>query len=246
MYVIVEEKVLTGWNKKKFPLHCLTYTLIPKYYGEEYLQLPAPGCRKRCPPDQDDEAFEGAIAAICKMHPNADRQDVIRIQFLSFIEKKGKFSSPIAKRDARNPKNNVVSFPVSQTSNLHDLDSFKRNSKYKYAESVFQWEDLCFMGLDDADGSLLKHTSHSSIPIQELLRIIEDVPSADNPCVQCRHRERRPSWCTLTKIIYHVYILMKFIVSSNSKAFVCFGGWNGKGERSKKGAAARELVEGGY
>lgn len=36
------------------------------------------------------------------------------------------------------------------------------------------------MGLDD-DDSLLKHASHSSNPIQELLRIIEDAPSAENP-----------------------------------------------------------------
>lgn len=44
-------------------------------------------------------------------------------------------------------------------------------------ESAFQWEDLCFMGLDD-DDSLLKQASHSSNPVQELLRIIEDVPSS--------------------------------------------------------------------
>lgn len=35
------------------------------------------------------------------------------------------------------------------------------------------------MGLDD-DDALLKQASHSSIPIQELLRIIEDVPFSNN------------------------------------------------------------------
>ncbi|XP_074580747.1 uncharacterized protein LOC141837203 isoform X2 [Curcuma longa] len=249
MYTIVEEKVLSRWNKKIFPLHCLAYALTPKYYDEEYLQLPAPGCRKRCPPDQDDEVFECATSAICKMHRNADRQDIIRVQFLSFIEKKGKFSSPIAKRDARNPKINVFQwwkFHGGDTKELRDvafkvlsqsISSFsvekqwstysyiqsakrhrsnssfadnlvyvhsnlrllsRRNPNYKYGihkkwdvnselpsvdESAFQWEDLCFMGLDD-DDSLLKQASHSNNPVQELLRIIEDVPSCDNQIVE--------------------------------------------------------------
>lgn len=58
------------------------------------------------------------------MHRNADRQDIIRVQFLSFIEKKGKFSSPIAKRDARNPKINVFQwwkFHGGDTKELRDV-----------------------------------------------------------------------------------------------------------------------------
>lgn len=50
MYVVLEDKVLSRWNKRNVPLHCLAYALTPKYYDEEYLQLPAPGGRKRCPP----------------------------------------------------------------------------------------------------------------------------------------------------------------------------------------------------
>ncbi|XP_064956803.1 uncharacterized protein LOC135631027 [Musa acuminata AAA Group] len=245
MYMILEEKVFIRWNKRNVPLQCLAYALTPKYYDEEYLQIPAPGGRKRCPPDQDDEIFDSAVAAICKMHPNVDHQDIVRVQFLSFVEKKGKFSSPVAKRDARNPKINVlqwwkfhggdtkelrdVAFKVLSQSisslsvdrpwstysyirgaKRHELNSHRADdlayvhsnlrllsrfsSSYKYGphrkwdvnpelplvdESALQWEDLCFMGLDD-DDALLKQASHSSIPIQELLRIIEDVPSSNN------------------------------------------------------------------
>ncbi|WOL03278.1 hypothetical protein Cni_G11998 [Canna indica] len=244
MFSVLEEKVFARWNKRNVPLQCLAYALTPKYYDEEYLQLPAPGDRKRCTPDQDDEVFDSATSAICKMDPSVDHQDIVRVQFLSFVEKKGKFSSPIAKRDARNPKINALQwwkFHGGDTKELRDV-AFKvlcqsisslsverpwstynyiQNAKrqklhssraddlayvhsnlrllsrfspsYKYGvhrkwdinpelplmdESALQWEDLCFMGLDDEDS--LKQTSHSSNPIQELLRIIEDVPSSNN------------------------------------------------------------------
>ncbi|XP_038972237.1 uncharacterized protein LOC103712617 isoform X3 [Phoenix dactylifera] len=246
-FMLVREKVFLRWNKASVPLQCLACALTPKYYDEEYLQIPSPGGRKRCPPDQDDDTFEAAMTAIFKMHPNVDQADTVRVQFLSFVEKKGKFSSATAKRDARNPKINVLQwwkFHGGDTKELRDMafrvlaqsistSSIERpwstysyiynakhnrlnpsraddlmyihsnlrllsrfNSNYKYGphrkwdinpelplmdESALQWEDLCFIGLDDED-SLLKHAAHSSNPIQELLRIIEDAPSSSDQC----------------------------------------------------------------
>lgn len=124
MFMIVKEKLYSRWNKNSFSLQCLAYALAPKYYDEDFIQTPAPGGRKRCPPDQDDDVFEGAIAAICKMHPNVGHMDTVRLQFLSFVEKKGKFSSPTAKRDARNPKINALQwwkFHGGDTKELRDM-----------------------------------------------------------------------------------------------------------------------------
>lgn len=57
---------------------------------------------------QDDDIFDTATAAICKMHQNIEQSDTIRLQFLAFTERRGKFSTATAKRDARNPKINVL------------------------------------------------------------------------------------------------------------------------------------------
>nr|XP_010914522.1 uncharacterized protein LOC105039902 isoform X3 [Elaeis guineensis] len=247
IFMVVREKAYSRWNKASVPLQCLACALTPKYYDEEYLQIPAPGGRKRCPPAQDDDIFESAMDAIVKMHPNDDQADTVRVQFMSFVEKKGKFSSATAKRDARNPKITVLQwwkFHGGDTKELRDMAfrvlgqsistlsverpwstysyiyNAKRNrlngsraddlmyihsnlrllsrfnSNYKYGphrkwdicpelplmdESALQWDDLCFVGLDDED-SLLKQVAHSSNPIQELLRIIEDVPSSNDQC----------------------------------------------------------------
>lgn len=124
IYMIVKEKVNSRWCKKLVPLQCLGYALTPKYYDEEYLQVPAPGVRKRCPPDQDDEIFDVATDAISKMYQNDELSDTVRVQFMSFVEKKGKFSSPTAKRDARNPKINVLQwwkFHGGDTKELRDM-----------------------------------------------------------------------------------------------------------------------------
>ncbi|XP_072955087.1 uncharacterized protein [Typha angustifolia] len=244
LFMVLQEKVFIRWNKSNFPLQCLAYALTPKYYDEEYLQFPAPGGRLRCHPAQDDDIFESATSAICKMHPNFEQSDIIRLQFLSFTEKKGKFSTATAKRDARNPKINVLQWwkfhggdtkelrdvafkvlaqpistssverPWSTYSYIHSAKKNRLNSRhadnllyihtnlrlisrfssnYKYGPhrkwdinpelplmdmSSLHWEDLCFLGLDDEDS--LKQSSLSSNPIQELLRIIEDVPSSNN------------------------------------------------------------------
>ncbi|XP_020695440.1 uncharacterized protein LOC110108925 isoform X1 [Dendrobium catenatum] len=245
MFMTVKEKLFSRWTKSNVPLQCLAYALTPKYYDEDLIQTPAPGGRKRCAPDQDDDIFEGAMAAICKMHPNDDHADTIRVQFLSFVEKKGKFSSPTAKRDARNPKINVLQWwkfhggdtkelrdmafrvlaqPISASSiekpwstynfihhakryqlnesqaddlmfvhsNLRLLSRFNQNYQYGQHrkwdinsghvftdESSSQWEEMHLSGLEE-ESSFLSPASTSHSSIQELLRIIEDVPSNCN------------------------------------------------------------------
>ncbi|KAG0451262.1 hypothetical protein HPP92_026521 [Vanilla planifolia] len=124
IFMIVREKINSKWSKSSVPLQCLAYALTPKYYDEDFIQVPAPGGRKRCPPDQDDDIFEGAMAAICKLHLNDEQADTVRVQFMSFVEKKGKFSSQTAKRDSRNPKINVLQwwkFHGGETRELRDM-----------------------------------------------------------------------------------------------------------------------------
>nr|CAD1829753.1 unnamed protein product [Ananas comosus var. bracteatus] len=244
IFMVLQQKVFTWWDKKNFPLHCLAYALTPKYYDEEYLQIPAPGGRQRCHPAQDDDIFDTATAAICKMHQNIEQSDTIRLQFLAFTERRGKFSTATAKRDARNPKINVLQwwkFHGGDTKELRDVafkvlaqpissSSLERpwstysyihnakrnrlnsscaddllfihtnlrllsrcNSNYKHGpyrkwdvnpeiplmdECALQLEDLCFLGLDDEDS--LKQSSLTYNPLQELIRIIEGVPSENN------------------------------------------------------------------
>lgn len=160
VYMTVKEKVTSRWCKKNVPLQCLAYALTPKYYDEEYLQVPAPGGRKRCSPDQDDEVFDVAMDAISKMYLNDELSDTVRVQFMSFVEKKGKFSSPTAKRDARNPKINVLQwwkFHGGDTKELREMAfrvlgqpvstlSFERPwSTYSYIHNMKRlntiWED---------------------------------------------------------------------------------------------------------
>ncbi|KAJ0976328.1 hypothetical protein J5N97_018293 [Dioscorea zingiberensis] len=252
VFMVVKQKILGRWNKASMPLQCLAHALNPKYYDDEYLQLPAPGGTKRCKPDLDDAIFEGAQSAIYKMHPNLDLQDSVRVQFMSFMEKKGRFSSPTAKRDARNPKINVLQWwkfhggdtkelrdvafkvlaqPISTSSvekpwsNYNFIRNSKRNrphasraddlvyvhsnlrllsrhsSDYKFGphrkwdvtmehslleESAWKLEDVRFLGVDD-EISTFKEVPLSNSPIQELLRIIEDVPSGSNLSAEQSH-----------------------------------------------------------
>nr|CAD1829841.1 unnamed protein product [Ananas comosus var. bracteatus] len=159
-------------------------------------------------------------------------------------EEEGKFSTATAKRDARNPKINVLQwwkFHGGNTKELRDVafkvlaqpissSSLERpwstytyihnakrnrlnsscaddllfihtnlrllsrcNSNYKHGpyrkwdvnpeiplmdECALQLEDLCFLGLDDEDS--LKQSSLTYNPLQELIRIIEGVPSENN------------------------------------------------------------------
>ncbi|KAJ0976381.1 hypothetical protein J5N97_018346 [Dioscorea zingiberensis] len=252
VFMVVKQKILGRWNKASMPLQCLAHALNPKYYDDEYLQLPAPGGTKRCKPDLDDAIFEGAQSAIYKMHPNLDLQDSVRVQFMSFMEKKGRFSSPTAKRDARNPKINVLQWwkfhggdtkelrdvafkvlaqPISTSSvekpwsNYNFIRNSKRNrphasraddlvyvhsnlrllsrhsSDYKFGphrkwdvtmehslleESAWKLEDVRFLGVHD-EISTFKEVPLSNSPIQELLRIIEDVPSGSNLSAEQSH-----------------------------------------------------------
>ncbi|XP_020596293.1 uncharacterized protein LOC110036238 isoform X2 [Phalaenopsis equestris] len=240
MFMIVKEKLHSRWTKNDVPMQCLAYALTPKYYDEDFIQTSTSGGRKRRPPDQDDDIFEGAMAAICKMHPNDDRADTVRVQFLLFVEKKGKFSSPTAKRDARNPKINVLQwwkFHGGDTKELRDMAfrvlaqpisaysvekpwstySFihhaKRNQlnesqaddlmfvhsnlrlllrfnqNYQYGQhrkwdanpgNILMDESPLWEEMHEDESSFLSQTSTTHSSIQELLRIIEDVPSNYN------------------------------------------------------------------
>ncbi|KAH7655091.1 Ribonuclease H-like protein [Dioscorea alata] len=252
VFMAVNAVVIAKWDKMNMPLQCLAHALNPKYYGEEYLQLPGPGGTERRKPDLDDVIFDQAQLAIQKMHPNPDIQDTVRVQFMSFMEKKGRFSSPTAKRDAKNPKINVLQWwkfhggdtkelrdlafrvlaqPISSCSverpwtnynficnakqnglNANHADDLayvhsnlrllsRYNSDYKYGphrrwdvnaelpvleESPLKLEDICFIGIDD-ESSTSKEAFLSLNPIQELLRIIEDVPPVSNQPVEHSH-----------------------------------------------------------
>lgn len=148
IFMIVKQKVITWWSKTKFRLHCLAYALTPKYYDEDYLKMPVPGGIKRCSPDSDDDIFECATAAICEMHQNDEQADTVRVQFMSFIEKKGKFASPTAKRDARNPKINVLQwwkFHGGDTKELRDM-AFKVLAQSISSSSVERpWSTYSFI-----------------------------------------------------------------------------------------------------
>lgn len=50
VFAAVQTVVGEKWNKMNMPLQCLAHALNPKYYDEEYLQLPGPGGTERRKP----------------------------------------------------------------------------------------------------------------------------------------------------------------------------------------------------
>ncbi|XP_077245333.1 uncharacterized protein LOC143885176 [Tasmannia lanceolata] len=110
IYQKVHQFVCTRWGKMmNVKLHSLAYALTPKYYDSEYLKLPAPGGFKRVTQDQDNEVVDDAMKGMEKMAGgDLELRDLLREQFVRFVTKKGRFGSPLASREARNPKMSIL------------------------------------------------------------------------------------------------------------------------------------------
>ncbi|KAK1320312.1 hypothetical protein QJS10_CPA03g00358 [Acorus calamus] len=145
----VDKIVHNRWNKVDAPLHCLAHALTPKYYDEEFLQYAAPGVRKSGPPDQDIDIMDGAMDAIFKMHSDIDQADTIRVQFMSFSEKKvfwsgGSFMEGIQR-----------SFEIwrSESQAGYNIGPHRKwdvNPEHPIVDdSLAKWEDMRFDGLDE-------------------------------------------------------------------------------------------------
>ncbi|KAH9291990.1 hypothetical protein KI387_042820, partial [Taxus chinensis] len=67
----VQSILIERWNKMTTPLHLLAFALTPRFYYTEILSLPG-----RVAPYRDVEVSEGYMAALARLFPNPEAQDI--------------------------------------------------------------------------------------------------------------------------------------------------------------------------
>ena len=58
-YPQIESIVLTRWEKMNVPMHCLGFSLSPRFYDSTYVSIPALGVTIRKKPNEDKEVMRG-------------------------------------------------------------------------------------------------------------------------------------------------------------------------------------------
>jgi hypothetical protein len=64
-FTTIQDILISRWNKNCTPLHCLAYSLNPKYYNSEWLSR---GTSCKFPPHMDHELSEGREEAFRQIH----------------------------------------------------------------------------------------------------------------------------------------------------------------------------------
>ncbi|CAO2827604.1 unnamed protein product [Amaranthus hypochondriacus] len=95
----MENIIVTRWDKMTKPLHCLGFSLTPRFYDPAYLNAPTPGGYFRRAPNEDREVFLGCMKAFKKISEDSDEEKKLRHQFIEFQLKKGIYSMPQAQMD---------------------------------------------------------------------------------------------------------------------------------------------------
>ncbi|GFZ12569.1 hypothetical protein Acr_23g0009540 [Actinidia rufa] len=98
-YDLIHKLVVERWDKMNIPLHCLAYVLVPKYYTNSWLSVPAPRGVKRRKPHFDMEVQKGYLEAIDRMILDPSEATLIRHQNSDFVSSKGVFAQPQAVND---------------------------------------------------------------------------------------------------------------------------------------------------
>ncbi|KAL9669687.1 hypothetical protein QQ045_007235 [Rhodiola kirilowii] len=96
-------KILSArWAKSNTPLHCLAYSLNPKYYGNEWLGEDL----ARKPPHSDDEVSKERRMCFKRLFPCHEEYDKVLTEFGNFSLGRGSFgdSDAIKMRDTMDPR----------------------------------------------------------------------------------------------------------------------------------------------
>ncbi|XP_076947174.1 uncharacterized protein LOC143619030 [Bidens hawaiensis] len=96
----VKQILLKRWVKMSIPLHCLVFSLSPRFYDTRFLETVAPGGEKRTAPNNDKEVVEGVLVAFTRIAENEAEQKLLREHFATFHMKNGLYSLPAAQLDA--------------------------------------------------------------------------------------------------------------------------------------------------
>lgn len=88
-YKVVHNILVSRWTKSTSPLHCMAYSLNPRYYSMEYLH----GAPNRIPPHQDSEISKERKECLKKYFANEDERRSVNEEFASFSACLEEFSS---------------------------------------------------------------------------------------------------------------------------------------------------------
>ena len=83
-YPYMEKIIIPWWTKMNYSLHCLTFTLSPRFYDLIYLATPAAGGIARKTPNIDKEVFSGVMEAFEKIACNTFEYIFLHEQFTTF------------------------------------------------------------------------------------------------------------------------------------------------------------------
>ncbi|XP_058008867.1 uncharacterized protein LOC131183059 [Hevea brasiliensis] len=99
-YEQMEAIIVERWAKMNILMHCLGFTLTPRFYDHHYLETPAPREVPTNAPNLDKEVVLGVMDAFGRIAENGAEQKLLHEQFAIFHMKQGIYNMPAAQIDA--------------------------------------------------------------------------------------------------------------------------------------------------
>ena len=101
-FTVIQDILVSRWDKNCTPLHCLAHSLNPKYYSHEWLNG---GPSRRFPPHMDAEISQGRKDALRRIFQDRASLDEVEDAFADFSTGRGRFGGYdlIRDRGAKKP-----------------------------------------------------------------------------------------------------------------------------------------------
>ncbi|XP_057490638.1 uncharacterized protein LOC130776428 [Actinidia eriantha] len=86
-YGVMHQILVDRWNKNNTPLHCLTHSLNPRYYSDDWLHESA----NRVPPHKDEEVSRERLKCLKRYFDNHIERTKVNSEFAQFSMNDGPF-----------------------------------------------------------------------------------------------------------------------------------------------------------
>lgn len=101
---VIQEVLVSRWNKSNTPIHCLAHSLVPKFYTTNWLKGNRAGF-SRIAPNEDEEVSNNRNECLRRLFPDPDSFKHARLEYGAFSSEAYPFNQPhiIAARDDEEP-----------------------------------------------------------------------------------------------------------------------------------------------
>ena len=98
LWSIIQDILISSWDKNCTPLHCLAHSLNPKFYSQEWL-TGGTVTSHRVPPHMDGEISQRRKIAFRRLFQDRDILDEVEEGFVEFSTASGRFGGYEVLRD---------------------------------------------------------------------------------------------------------------------------------------------------